>query len=347
MPNQYYKKDIHRSMESLLNGLYVYQYLLDTSTFGLILRILVQDQFVSLKSSAATLRIAMYGIFFSNFLAVLRHLQAPSRYAVIIDFIGNVSIPSRSRLLWLDMVIIVLQIAMTLVSFNVLKADENSGSAASSTGRSSRRSRANDISSSRAARPPVASGSMARRGGLPGSSAGHTSTATTGTSSSSSRRLSTTPAVSLSNRSAEAESSSVLFDYTPQQPSHNARSGQQADMTAEYYVDDEEVRYSLDNHPSSRTQQSLRVPGGQGSSSGRDLTSTSEDEEEDDNPLGDDYEEILEQETFVLQVEFKDLVNYLTSGREALSFSRISHVRATGTTSTTADEATRVQNLPV
>jgi hypothetical protein len=43
MPNQYYKKDIHKSMEALLNGLYVYQYLLDTSTFGLILRILVQD----------------------------------------------------------------------------------------------------------------------------------------------------------------------------------------------------------------------------------------------------------------------------------------------------------------
>ncbi|KAF9361682.1 hypothetical protein BGX34_007002 [Mortierella sp. NVP85] len=340
-------------MEALLNGLYVYQYLLDTSTFGLILRILVQDQFVSLKSSAATLRIAMYGIFFSNFLAILRHLQAPSRYAVIIDFIGNVSIPSRSRLLWLDMVIIVLQIAMTLVSFNVLKADENSGSAASSTGRSSRRSRANDISNSRAARPPVASGSMARRGGLPGSSTGHTSTATTGTAyngSSSSRRLSTTPAVSLFNRSAEAESSSVLFDSTSQQPSRNVRSGQQADMTAEYYVDDEEVRYSLDNPPSSRTQQSLQVPGGQGSSSGRDPATSEDsddDEEEDDNPLGDDYEEILEQETFVLQVEFKDLVNYLTSGREALSFSRISHVRATGTTSTTADEATRVQNLPV
>jgi len=122
-------------------------------------------------------------------------------------------------------------------------------------------------------------------------------------------------------------------------------------MTAEYYIDDEEVRYSLDNHRSSRTQQSLRAPGGQGSSLGRDPTSTSddsdEDEEEEDNPLGDDYEEILEQETFVLQVEFKELVNYLTSGREALSFSRISHVRASGATSTTADEATRVQNLPV
>jgi hypothetical protein len=43
MPNQFYKKDIHRSMEALLYGLYVYQYLLDTSTLGLLLKVLVQD----------------------------------------------------------------------------------------------------------------------------------------------------------------------------------------------------------------------------------------------------------------------------------------------------------------
>lgn len=69
-----------------------------------------------------------------------------------------------------------------------------------------------------------------------------------------------------------------------------------------------------------------------------------EEEEDDDNPLEDDYEGILEQETFVLQVQFKDLVGYLGSSQEAMSFSRISNLRTMGTQDA---EATRVQNLPV
>lgn len=43
MTNIYYVKDIHKSIEALLYGLYVYQYLLDTSTFGLIIRSVLQD----------------------------------------------------------------------------------------------------------------------------------------------------------------------------------------------------------------------------------------------------------------------------------------------------------------
>lgn len=43
MSNLYFKKDVHKSLEGLLYGLYVYQYLLDTSTFGLLLRCLVQE----------------------------------------------------------------------------------------------------------------------------------------------------------------------------------------------------------------------------------------------------------------------------------------------------------------
>ncbi|KAG0205506.1 hypothetical protein BGX28_002942 [Mortierella sp. GBA30] len=89
MSNLYYRRDIHKTIEGLLYGLFVYQYLLDTNTFGLLIRCLVQDQLLSLKSKAPTLRIALYTVFAITFLAFLRHLYAPDRYAVIIDFVGN------------------------------------------------------------------------------------------------------------------------------------------------------------------------------------------------------------------------------------------------------------------
>ncbi|KAG0221807.1 hypothetical protein B0O80DRAFT_437815 [Mortierella sp. GBAus27b] len=341
MPNQFYKKDIHKSMEALLYGLYVYQYLLDTSTLGLLLKVLVQDQFVSLKSSGPTLRIALYVVFSTNILTALRHLNTPGRYAVIIDFIGNVSTPSRSRLLWLDLIIVMLQIAMTLISFNVLKADDGS-----------RRRRRTTLSADRSAgQSQTADASTTQTSG----SSSAVSASTTQLTSSGSRSLFSATDNSGSGNGdpshAPAESSSVLFNYT-HQSNRNIGSSQQVDATADYYVDDEEVRYSLDNQPSDRSQQPPRVAGGQGSSSRQDHASTSDDSEEDDEDndlLEDDYEGILEQETFVLQVQFKDLVNYLVSGQEALSLSRISNnLRAArATPSAGGADPTRAQDLPV
>ncbi|KAF9308868.1 hypothetical protein BG003_010500 [Podila horticola] len=98
MTNIYYIKDIHKSIEALLYGLYVYQYLLDTSTFGLIIRSVLQDRLLSLKSMAPTLRVAIYSIIAVAFLAFLRHLHVPDRYAVIIDFIGNGLAESKSSI---------------------------------------------------------------------------------------------------------------------------------------------------------------------------------------------------------------------------------------------------------
>ncbi|KAF9955475.1 Platinum sensitivity protein, partial [Mortierella alpina] len=184
MSNLYYRKDIHKSIEGLLYGLFVYQYLLDTSTFGLVIRCLVQDQLLSLKSKAPTLRVALYTIFAIVLLAFLRHLHPPDRYAVIIDFIGN--------------------------------ADQD-------------------------------------------------------------------------------------------------------DQTAEYYVDEEEVRFSEDgdrrppHHRASETTRSSAFGSGTDGGTGSD----SEESEESEDPFGDDYEEILQQETFVFQLSLEDLTSYLFSSQDA------------------------------
>lgn len=50
---------------------------------------------------APTLRVAIYSIIAVAFLAFLRHLHVPDRYAVIIDFIGNGNFAISSvRLQW-------------------------------------------------------------------------------------------------------------------------------------------------------------------------------------------------------------------------------------------------------
>lgn len=260
----------------------------------------------------------------------------------------QVSLPSRTRLLWLDVVIIVLQITMTLISFNVLKA-ESSRRATSFNARSSRRSHTNNTPRTRTSRSisPVLD-SMARNGGSSGSHPRLPATNNSNGGRSGHSTSSMTPAASSSSGMPTASSSGSFSQST-----HNAGSGQPVDATAEYYEDDEEVRYSLDNPQSSRAQHSFRAPANQRSGPEQDHTNASvnsedeeeeEEEEDGDNLLEDDYEDTLEQETFVLQVQFKDLVGYLASGQEAMTFSRISDLRTMGTRDA---EATRVQNLPV
>ncbi|KAI8600483.1 hypothetical protein EDD21DRAFT_131971 [Dissophora ornata] len=251
MPSQYYKKDIFKSIEGLLYGLYVYQYLLDTSTFGLLIRAVVQDQFLSPKTKAPTLRIALYTIFATTFLALFRHQRTPDHFAVVIDFIGNVSPPSRSKLLWLDVFITALQISEALIVFNFLKA----GGSASRTEPAS-------------TEQPVREEGQSNAGRHRAQNYHATSTSTNGAGSTS-------------------------------ETDHSSSSGDEADDV------------------------------------------------EDEDPLGDDYQEIIEQEAFVLQVQFWDFVSYLFSNQEAVSFPRIPDPRTMATTARAGAEAARVQNLPV
>lgn len=111
---------------------------------------------------------------------------------------------------------------------------------------------------------------------------------------------------------------------------------------SEYYVDDEEVRYSVDGRsaPRQTSEQPRR--------NGHSRNSLNEEGEESDgesstSSLGEDYEEILEQETFIFQLTFKDLLTYLLSDQEPLT---LPPPRSSSSTSTPSS-SDRVQSLPV
>ncbi|KAF9393506.1 hypothetical protein BGX21_010728 [Mortierella sp. AD011] len=309
MANQYYKKDIHKSIEGLLTGLYVYEYLLDTSTSGVILRYIVQDQILSLKTKAPTLRFALYVILGTVFLGFIRHLHSPDRYAVVIDFIGNGINNRRS-----------------VVNAQRSAGEQPNGSTDTSTrtlhGRSAAAVRStphnsNSLSQSDTQHPGVNDGLM-----TPGE-----------VSAESSSRAGT----QVSSSQARAQASPPLFEYTPQSDS----SGN--DPAEGYYVDEEETRHSVDNPTRSRTRNSAVGQGSNSSEADSGDTSDNSDSDEDD-PLRDDYEEVLEQETFVIQLHFRDMMSYLFSNQETFSFSRIG--LPAGSAAVEA-EAMRVQNLPV
>ncbi|KAF9577249.1 hypothetical protein BGW38_007664 [Lunasporangiospora selenospora] len=157
--------------------------------------------------------------------------------------------------------------------------------------------------------------------------------------------------------------SSPIFEYTPHPEDH--------DPTSEYYVDNEETRYSMDRQRSAQASSSAgpsgsRVPplpttstattsrrGGssnQRTSSDSDITHSDSESDQDIDPLGDDYERVLEQETFVLQITIQDLVSYLVSSQDVISLPRLAEsgsALASVTSRTAAEANSRVQNLPV
>ncbi|KAF9147212.1 hypothetical protein BG015_011171 [Linnemannia schmuckeri] len=344
MSNLYFKKDVHKSIESLLYGLYVYEYLLDTSTFGLLIRCLVQEvsslslrkslgiqqQLISIKSKAPTLRVALYAVVAAAFLAFLRHLRPPERYAVIIDFVGNASTPSQSIIYWLDIVILLLQVTEAFLVFKIIKSEEIPRRSTLPPNTTIAPARANSPSSDRE------QGRLAR-----------SRTETSGESGSGSNRAMPV-LVDQSSVAASSTSNSQPPEYTPRRANNNSNSQHSEDlddMYPEYYEDEEEVRFSTDldrqrhqqqqqtqlSHGGSQSQRSrssvTAARGRNGSSNntnrrGRSDTDGSDDESsegDDEDPLGDDYEEVLEQETFVFQLRFQDLMSYIFSSQEALT----------------------------
>ncbi|KAF9133013.1 Platinum sensitivity protein [Mortierella sp. 14UC] len=351
MSNLYFKKDVHKSIEGLLYGLYVYQYLLDTSTFGLLLRCLVQEQLVSVKSKAPTLRVALYAVVAAAFLAFIRHLHPPERFGVIIDFIGNVSAPSQAIIYWLDTVILLLQVTEALIVFRVIKADEtprrSTTPPTTTTATAAAPPRTVSAISNSASTPgarggasqSVSAGGRFERTRTEPNGAGSGSGSVTGSSS-------TIPSLVNHASASGSSSSSRPLEYTSRRAATTATTNNNSsnsadtdgldDMYPQYYEDEEEERFSTDLD---RQQHQQRSQGGpstsrrnrpSGSASTRSNnhrrrrsdTDDSADEEgstDDEDPLGDNYEEVLEQETFVFQLRFQDLVAYVFSSQEALT----------------------------
>jgi len=135
-------------------------------------------------------------------------------------------------------------------------------------------------------------------------------------------------------------SSSPLFEY------EGAGDSRRRGSMSEYYVDDEEVRYSSDG----RSQPVQRQTSEQHRRDGGSRNSLNEEEQQDSDgessisSLGEDYEEILEQETFIFQLTFKDLLAYLLSNQEPIT---LPPPRAASSSTSTPTSSDRVQNLPV
>ncbi|KAG0274349.1 hypothetical protein BGZ95_009883 [Linnemannia exigua] len=335
MSNLYFKKDVHKSIEGLLYGLYVYQYLLDTSTFGLLLRCLVQEQLISIKSKAPTLRVALYAVVAAAFLAFLRHLHPPDRFGVIIDFIGSVSSPSLAIIYWLDTAILLLQVTEALIVFKVIKAEEvprRSTTPPTTT-------TANSTSTT--APPRTGSTGSTSQSVTQGGRFERTRTEPSGAGSGSGSTSAMPALVEPSSASGSSSSSNPPSEYTQHRTtpttnnsSSNSRDAEDLDdMYPEYYEDEEEVRFSTDLDRRQQTQSSQGDPSTSRRNRVSDATSSSnrrrrtddgsgDDDEsstDDEDPLGDDYEEALEQETFVFHLRFQDLVAYVFSSQEALT----------------------------
>ncbi|KAF9540511.1 hypothetical protein EC957_004037 [Mortierella hygrophila] len=271
MSNLYFKKDVHKSIEGLLYGLYVYQYFLDTT-----------------------------------------------------------SAPSQAITYWLDTVILILQVTEALLVFKVIKSEGIP-----------RRSTSTPTTTTAA---PARTGSpSSSSNNTPGT--GNSSLHATQHGESGSGSTNALPVlVDQSTVSASSSSNNQPPEYIPRHVNNNNNSRHSEDLDdiyTEYYEDEEEVRFSTDldrqqqlAQPSQGSSSSQRnrssgaaARGASNSNSNTDESSeesSEEDDEEsseedDEDPLGDDYEEVLEQETFVFQLRFQDLVGYIFSSQEALT----------------------------
>ena len=256
-----------------------------------------------------------------------------------------VSPPSRTKLVVLDAIIFSLQILQALV-VSMLSKSANS---ARTTSRDRQRqatatatpalTSAGTVSAS--ARSSSATRSQTQSLALPSGNPTLTTSGSLGTQ------------VGPAPPSPEVGSSSTLFEYTPTHHALDPSDPGAPSLTTGYYEDNEETRYSLENngvaqrssaeHRSRRNRRRTASDGhspgnGSDSESGQGESSNSD---EGEDVLGDDFEELREQEIFVFQLHFRDIVAYLFSNEEPLSLPRLSE-RTAATT-----ESDRVQNLPV
>ncbi|KAI0358673.1 hypothetical protein OH77DRAFT_1502493 [Trametes cingulata] len=122
MPMRYaQRKHIIHSLNSLLYQLFTISFLLSPRLWSYFCRLLVQVQFVRPREIDAqrSLRFWYFCILCNNAPALYNHIfkNPAAGRSIILDFIGNDGDPTRALLLFLDFVIITLQIVLTTIAF--------------------------------------------------------------------------------------------------------------------------------------------------------------------------------------------------------------------------------------
>ncbi|KAI0368269.1 hypothetical protein BV20DRAFT_998803 [Pilatotrama ljubarskyi] len=122
MPMRYaQRKHIIRSLNSLLYQLFTISFLLSPRLWSYFCRLLVQIQFVRPREIDAqrSLRFWFICILGNNAPALYNHIvKSPATgRSIILDFVGNDGEPTRALLLFLDFIIIFLQVIITTIAF--------------------------------------------------------------------------------------------------------------------------------------------------------------------------------------------------------------------------------------
>ncbi|KAI0633566.1 hypothetical protein C8Q77DRAFT_1115671 [Trametes polyzona] len=115
------RKHVIHSLNSLLYQLHTVSFLLSPRIWAYFCRVLVQSQFARPRDvdSQRSLRFWVFCILCTNAPSLYNHAaKSPAAgRSLILDFVGLDNIPSRAFLLFLDFVIILLQIVLTTIAY--------------------------------------------------------------------------------------------------------------------------------------------------------------------------------------------------------------------------------------
>lgn len=122
------RKELIQSLDLLCFVLFVYTWLLDNSTFLLLLKAALQVQFCNPLQMHSTWSLPFFLVFLAcwNLVPALSHLLFPPSVtntgnAVFIDFIGQNSLPGRLHILSIDAFTFAIQLVLTVVAFEMGK----------------------------------------------------------------------------------------------------------------------------------------------------------------------------------------------------------------------------------
>ncbi|KAI0829805.1 hypothetical protein BC628DRAFT_1532603 [Trametes gibbosa] len=115
------RKHIIHSLNSLLYQLHTVSFLLSPRIWAYFCRVLVQFQFARPRDidSQRSLRFWIFCILSTNAPSIYNHAtkNTAAGRSLILDFVGSDNVPSRAFLLFLDFVIVLFQIVLTVIAY--------------------------------------------------------------------------------------------------------------------------------------------------------------------------------------------------------------------------------------
>ncbi|KAJ1021265.1 hypothetical protein NDA18_005506 [Ustilago nuda] len=122
------RKELIQSLDLLCFVLFVYTWLLDNRTFLLVVKAALQVQFCNPVQMHPTWSLSFLVVFLCslNLILALVHLLTPasqsnSQDAMLIDFVGQVTLPGRVQMFLIDALVCFVQLLMTVIAFETSK----------------------------------------------------------------------------------------------------------------------------------------------------------------------------------------------------------------------------------